>query len=58
MDKEYKVSLYNLKTAKGVHIRVATQVKLPSGKLVKFMDKMTKKEAIKEAKRYEKNQKK
>jgi len=44
------VSNYNLKTFSGKHIRVATQVTVPNGQVIRFAEKLTKKDAIRNAK--------
>ena len=43
------VKTYTLKSANGKHIRQATMVIFENGKIVKFIEKMSKKEAIKQA---------
>lgn len=43
------VSLYDLRSATGRHIRIATQVTLPNGAVVRFMDRMSKRAAIAQA---------
>lgn len=43
------VSNYNLQTSSGKHIRVATQVTLPNGQVIRFAEKLTRKEAIRNA---------
>jgi len=44
-----KIENYNLKTSNGRHIRVATKVVFQNGHEIKFTEKMTKREAIKNA---------
>jgi hypothetical protein len=46
------VKNYTLKAANGKHVRVATMVVLDNGKEIKFMEKMSKKEAIRNAQFY------
>jgi hypothetical protein len=40
------VQNYTLKAANGKHIRIATKVILPNGEEIKFTEKMSKKEAL------------
>ena len=47
--KKIRVETYNLKTRKGKHIRKATMVIFPDGKVIRFIEKMGKKEAIRQA---------
>lgn len=44
-----KIENYNLKASNGCHIRVATKVIFQNGDEIKFTEKMTKREAIKNA---------
>jgi hypothetical protein len=46
---EPTVSLYDLRTATGRHIRMATEVRWPGGDVVRFMDRMPKAEALRQA---------
>jgi hypothetical protein len=43
---ELRVENYNLKTASGRHIRVATKVTNEVGDVVRFIEKLSKREAI------------
>lgn len=43
------VSTYRLTTKTGKHIRIASKVTLDDGREIKFVDKMSKKDAIKNA---------
>ena len=45
----YTVSTYNLKSANGRHIRQATQVTCPDGTVIRFIEKVGKAQAIKQA---------
>jgi hypothetical protein len=45
----YEIGTYRLITPKGRHIRIATKVILPDGREIRFMDKLSKKEAIRQA---------
>lgn len=45
----FKVEDYNLRVRNGRHIRVATMVTLPSGEVVRFLERMGKREAIAQA---------
>lgn len=47
---DFIVKTYALKASNGRHIRMATKVVLPDGQEVRFIDKMSKKEAIENAK--------
>lgn len=47
-EKRMKVETYTLKTSTGRQIRKATQVVFPCGKIVRFTEKMTKKEALRQ----------
>lgn len=44
-----RVELYTLRTGTGGHIRKATKVIFPDGREVKFMDRLSKREAIRQA---------
>lgn len=44
-----KVETYNLTTSTGRHIRKATQVVYPDGRVVRFMERMSKREALRQA---------
>jgi hypothetical protein len=44
-----KVENYNLISTGGKHIRIATKVTFPSGRVVKFIEKLPKEEAIRQA---------
>lgn len=46
-----QVSNYKLFAANGRYIRTATQVTLPNGQVIQFMERMTKREAIAQAAR-------
>jgi len=48
--KQYTASNYRLFIG-GRYIRIATQVETPSGQVIKFMDRMPKGKAIKQAKK-------
>ena len=41
-----KVSTYNLTASNGQHIRKATQVELADGRVIRFMERMSKREAL------------
>lgn len=41
-----KVTTYNLTASNGRHIRKATQVELADGTVVRFMEKLSKRQAI------------
>ena len=45
----FKVENYSLKANSGWHIRTATKVTLPSGEVVRFTERMGKREAIAQA---------
>lgn len=45
------VSTYRLTASNGRHIRIATMVTLADGRVVRFMEKMSKREAIRQATR-------
>ena len=49
--QSYKVSEYTLIATNGRKIRKATVVTTPSGKKIRFMDKISKKQAIQQAKK-------
>lgn len=44
-----KVETYELKTATGKHIRKATKVTLDNGTVIKFTERMSKRDALKQA---------
>jgi hypothetical protein len=44
-------SNYHLTASNGRHIRTATMVTFPDGRVVRFMEKMSKRDAIKQATR-------
>jgi hypothetical protein len=44
-----KVETYALKASNGRHIRMATRVIMADGRVIKFIDKMGKAEAIRQA---------
>jgi len=46
-----KFELYNLATGEGKHIRRATRVTLASGRVVEFMERLSNKEARRQAQR-------
>ncbi len=46
-----EVKTYTLFTSSGRHIRKATKVILPNGKEIRFMEKLSKKRAIREIER-------
>ncbi len=43
------VSTYKLKASNGRHIRLATAVTFPDGRVVRFIDRLGKREAIRQA---------
>jgi hypothetical protein len=43
------VETYRLRASNGRHIRMATRVRFPNGQVVSFLDKMPKREAIRQA---------
>lgn len=46
--QSYTVSTYRLIASNGRHIRMATQVACPDGTVVRFMERMSKREAIRQ----------
>jgi hypothetical protein len=46
--QQIRVETYTLTTSNGRHIRKATRVVFPSGHEVKFMEKMSKREALRQ----------
>jgi hypothetical protein len=44
-----KVELYQQVTKAGRHIRMATEVTFPDGMVVRFMDRLSKREAVRQA---------
>lgn len=54
MRTDMKISTYQLIAVNGKPIRKATKVILNNGKEIKFMERMTKKEAIRQVLKYEK----
>lgn len=45
------VSTYNLTAPNGRHIRRATQVTFPDGRVIRFMEKMSKRETLRQVQR-------
>jgi len=45
----YRVSEYHQHRVDGSHIRVATRVECPDGTVIEFMERMSKREAIRNA---------
>jgi len=45
-----KVELYNLRAGNGNHIRKATKVTMDDGKVYRFMERLSKKEAVRQVK--------
>jgi ribosomal protein S4E len=43
---EMQVTTYTLKTSNGRHVRTATKVVLTDGREIKFMERMSKREAL------------
>lgn len=58
VEKKIRVETYNLKTKNGKHIRKATMVIFPDGITIRFMEKMGKREAIRQAQEQRKINKK
>lgn len=44
-----KVEAYRLIAANGRHIRMATQVTLPNGEVIQFIERMSKRDALRNA---------
>lgn len=53
-----KIETYNLKAGNGKQVRMATKVVLDNGQEIKFMEKMSKREALNQATRYLERQEK
>lgn len=49
MSETPKVESYNLTARNGRHIRVATRVVYPNGETVEFTERMSKREALRQA---------
>lgn len=49
--KKPTVSTYALRTAAGSHIRIATQVTFPDGTVIRFIERLNKNLALREAAR-------